>query len=310
MIRISVIVPTYNDAEGLRTTARSLLDQDFPAERTEILLVDNGSTDDTFRVAEELAALEPARVRALSEREKRGSYAARNRGIAEARGEILCFIDADMSVPPGYLSAVSAHFADPECQYAGCFVDIESRIRSLASETDRLLGFPVDGYLQQLHYAPTCCLSVRATLISTVGPFDPDLFSGGDQEFGRRVHARGIRQDLLAGVRLRHPARTRIRDLAKKRRRVARGHADLVRRYPGRFDDLASSYRWRRLVRSVPPRRFRERARERSVEISRGRSYLLAALQLLLKFIGTREYHRRRRELGREHHSDRESTDL
>lgn len=292
MIRLTVIVPAYQDAAGLRTTAESLLAQDYPAERAEILLVDNGSTDDTHLVAEEIAAGAPGRVRALLEREKRGSYAARNLGIASARGEILCFIDADMTVPPGYLSAVARRFEDPECRYLGCAVEVVTAARSVAADIDRLLGFPIEAYLAQLHYAPTCCLSIRASLIPEVGPFDASLESGGDLEFGRRVHAAGIRQDFLEGVRLQHPARTRLGELARKRRRVARGHAQLVRRHPGLLGELGGSYLWRRLIRTPGPGRFRERARERAVHVSWIRALVLATVQLGLKVVSNLEYRR------------------
>jgi glycosyltransferase involved in cell wall biosynthesis len=292
MTRISVIVPVYNDPEGLSITARSLLAQDYPADRAEILLVDNGSTDDTFRLAEELAAQEPTRVRALAEREIRGSYAARNKAVAAARGEILCFIDADMRVPPDYLAAVARRFEDPACRYLGCLVDIEAERAGLAADLDRILGFPIDGYISRLHYAPTCCLSVRASLFEEVGAFDAALESGGDLEFGRRVHERGIGQDLLAGVRLVHPARSSLGALAKKRRRIARGHAMLLHRHGSRFEDLAGTYLWRRIARSMSARRLRERARERGVALSVARSHALASIQLFLNAIGTYEYRR------------------
>jgi glycosyltransferase involved in cell wall biosynthesis len=266
----------------------------------EILLVDNGSTDDTLRVAEEFARCEPSRIRALAEREIRSSYAARNRAVAVANGEIICFIDADMTVPPGYLSAVERRFEDPTCRYLGCEVEVEAAEPTIAADIDRILGFPVEGYLTQLHYAPTCCLSVRASLLAEVGPFDATLESGGDQEFGRRVHERGVRQDLLVGIRLRHPARARFGELVRKRRRVARGHAHLVQRHPEWFAVLARSYLWRRLVRTITPAEFRRRARARSVALGRGRSILLGAVHLWLKAIGTYEYRRVRRKLRSE----------
>ena len=295
MLHISVIVPVYNDAEGLATTARSLLAQDYPEDRYEILLVDNGSSDDTPRVAEELAKRHPGHVQALEEQEIQSSYAARNRGVAAARGEILCFIDADMPVPPGYLTAVARRFEEPETQYLGCTVKVASDVNSLASLLDRILGFPIEGYLSRLHYAPTCCLSVRASVIDAVGPFDAGLESGGDMEFGTRVHDHGLPQGLIDEVALVHPARTRIRALRDKRRRVARGHARMLERHPGRFEELAKTYRWRRRCRPPAVARLWKCARKRTVPISRWRTLGVALLHLYLDMVGTYEFHKRMR---------------
>ncbi len=91
---ISVIVPTYNRSTMLRATVESLLAQSYPADRLELILVDNNSTDDTKAVIDDLEQRH-AGITGLSER-RRGAHFARNSGALASRGQILYFTDDDM----------------------------------------------------------------------------------------------------------------------------------------------------------------------------------------------------------------------
>ncbi len=95
--RVSVIVPVLNGADEIDRLLTSLVALDWPQEQLEILVVDNGSSDGTAAVA----ARYPVRV--LEETEVTSSYAARNRGLAEARGDWVAFTDVDCVADPGWL---------------------------------------------------------------------------------------------------------------------------------------------------------------------------------------------------------------
>lgn len=87
---ISVILPTYNRAELLPRAVQSVLAQTH--RDLELIVVDDASTDDTARV---MAEIGDPRVRYIRQEENRGACAARNRGVAEARGEYIAFQDSD-----------------------------------------------------------------------------------------------------------------------------------------------------------------------------------------------------------------------
>src|SRR5947209_10574050 len=91
---VSAIVAAYNYGRFLPRTLDSALAQDYPADRLEIVVVDDGSTDSTAAVLDEYTARYPGRIRAFRQ-DNAGYVAATNRALAEARGELWALLDAD-----------------------------------------------------------------------------------------------------------------------------------------------------------------------------------------------------------------------
>ncbi|ENO89914.1 glycosyltransferase family 2 protein [Thauera linaloolentis] len=110
---ITVVIPAYNYAATLARAVASVLPQldDGPAE---LIVIDDGSTDATPQVIDALCKAHPGRFRAIR-KENGGLSSVRNRGIREARGGYLVFLDADDEMLPGALAAFAAHVgAHPE----------------------------------------------------------------------------------------------------------------------------------------------------------------------------------------------------
>lgn len=105
---LSVIIPAYNEEQTIGACLRAVLKQG--AEVTEIIVVDNNSTDNTSGVVKEIQKQSPS-VRIVFEPTP-GVVSARNAGFASAKGEILARIDADSIVLPGWATAVRQFFAD------------------------------------------------------------------------------------------------------------------------------------------------------------------------------------------------------
>lgn len=231
---VSVVVPVYNDPEGVKETLESLSDQTYPDDRHEVLVVDNGSTDGTRSVAHEYAAsFDP--IKLVVEPRIQGSYAARNRGVANARGSVIAFIDADMTVGSDWLSGVADAMAG-DVEYLACGVDLYSEgAETIPQKFDRLSGFDLERYLEELKFAPTCCLVVDAALFDDVGLFDSRLVSSGDLEFGQRVHASGRTLHYRPEITVQHPTRNSVRSLLGKAARIGMGRQQLRRYYPARY---------------------------------------------------------------------------
>jgi len=105
---ISIIVPVLNEKIMVERCLRSLLDQDYPRNHYEIIVVDNGSDDGSVGI---LNKFKGDGVTVLKE-EKKGSYAARNLGIKNAKGDALALIDADCVAQKNWLSRLAGHFSE------------------------------------------------------------------------------------------------------------------------------------------------------------------------------------------------------
>ncbi len=103
---VTALIDTYNHESFIEDAIASVLQQDFPASETEILVVDDGSTDRTAEIVSKFAP----RVRLLRKRNG-GQASAFNAGIPEARGEIVAFLDGDDWWAPEKLSAVASAFS-------------------------------------------------------------------------------------------------------------------------------------------------------------------------------------------------------
>lgn len=229
-LAVSVVVPVLNQPDGLATTLRSLDSQSLPASEREVIVVDNGSSEDALRTVGECCASR-SDTRLLVERDIRSSYAARNRGIAASRGAVVAFTDADCQPDESWLEqgliALEAGRADA---VAGRIV--------ISFRTDRPnLWEYLDAasWLDQRHYVDahgfgaTANLFVRRALLDAVGSFRSDLISGGDYEFGRRVAHHGGRMEFAEAAVVVHPARASARAAFAKARRVAKGLRSLER---------------------------------------------------------------------------------
>lgn len=109
--RLSIIVCTFNRARLLTACLTSLVQQSLPADHYEILVVDNGSTDETPAVARRWAETHP-NVRAISE-PRAGKSRASNTGLRHARGACVAFIDDDATAPPEWAGQILEAFASP-----------------------------------------------------------------------------------------------------------------------------------------------------------------------------------------------------
>lgn len=117
-MHISVILCTYNRCRSLTRALDSVAGSKLPKEvKWEILVVDNNSNDDTRKVVADYCARHPGRFRYLFESQPGKSYAL-NSGVREARGQVLAFVDDDVTVEAGWLESLTASFYAEKC--AGC----------------------------------------------------------------------------------------------------------------------------------------------------------------------------------------------
>lgn len=231
---VTVIVPAYNDVERLQRCLELLRHQNYPADRYDVVVVDNASThdlrpalpegDDRFRLAHE---------------RQRGSYAARNTGARLAHGEVFAFTDSDCLPRQDWLRAgVESFSAVPTPDAVGGAISLVFRngIRPSTGPEhyDAREGLPQEHFIATYPFAATANLFVRAETFRVVGPFDAHLQSGGDREWGMRLAATGRRFVYASDAVVDHPTRPTWSALTTKHRRIGNGMADFEADDPAR----------------------------------------------------------------------------
>lgn len=224
---VSVLVPTYNRAHLLDRGLSSLLAQTYPADRYEVVVVSDGSTDATDSVVQEWVAKDPRVV--FVPIAHGGLNTARNAGLAAARGDLVCLVDDDVVAPPSWLRAlVSGYLSYPD---AGAFggpirLSLERPMpRSCGREElgETVLDCGSEVCEPDVLYGSN--LAVTRAAVDAIGPFDVTLPSSGDEEeWLRRLRASGRRILYLPDAEVVHRRTAddlRLRNLMRKR--YARG---------------------------------------------------------------------------------------
>jgi glycosyltransferase involved in cell wall biosynthesis len=221
---ISVIIPVLDDGVRLGLCLAALERQDTSAD-FEVLVVDNGSSDDPASIVARYA-----RARLLRE-PRRSSYAARNRGVACARGAILAFTDSDCIPARDWLRRGLARLNEGlGAQFVGGAVGTFAQTPSRPTAVElyeSLHAFPQRDYVEKLGFSVTANLFVARPVFDAVGEFSSDLESSGDREWGERASAAGVRGIYAADVRVDHPRRRSLPELNRKAKRLCRGDAQL-----------------------------------------------------------------------------------
>jgi glycosyltransferase involved in cell wall biosynthesis len=260
---VTVIIPVFNDLDRLSACLARLESQTYPPDRFEVIVVDNGSTQDpTSRVS--------AFGHARCFREDRpSSYAARNRGIREARGDVFAFTDADCLPDSNWIAmGVNALLESPDCGLIAGRIDVfcTPGARPSAVELyDSVRGLNQKHYVGEKGFGATANVFTWRKVVDAVGPFDTELKSCGDMEWGQRVRQKGYKVIYCDLAAVAHPARKTLGQLSGKMRRVAGGMHTLSRKSGGSraggmrpaqfFRDVAEVLTDGRLVR------FRDRAK-------------------------------------------------
>jgi glycosyltransferase involved in cell wall biosynthesis len=197
---ISVVVATHNRARLLPRLVDALAGQEG-AGAFEVVVVDDGSTDDTWAVLQDLAARHPFLV-PVRQVPNAGPAAARNRGWRAACAELVAFTDDDCVPQPGWLHALRAALAD---------VDI-AQGRTVPDPRDAERLGPFGRTLEvtaELGYYQTCNMAYRRDALERVGGFDERFRrpSGEDTDLAWRLKERGASSLFVPNAVVHHDVR-------------------------------------------------------------------------------------------------------
>ncbi len=191
-IHFSIIIPAYNEGENLVNTLDSLLNQQYPKDLYEIIVVDDGSTDNTLEVARRF---EKYGVRVLTKKNG-GAADAKNYGLKHARGDYIVTVDSDTTLPPDSLEKLARIFQDPTIK-AVC-----GAARPLNNNGNLLEKFQYYEYdliiffrrvLQQadaIFVIPGAFAAFEKKVMVECGGYDPDSVTE-DQEITFKIQKKG-----------------------------------------------------------------------------------------------------------------------
>jgi glycosyltransferase involved in cell wall biosynthesis len=227
-IMVSVVVPVRNGGALLERALHSLLRQEYPRDRYEVLVVDNGSTDGSAATAQRLG------VSPLSE-PRPGPQFARNRGIAQAKGDVVAFTDADCEVPRDWIGGLVEALRDREAVMARIVADSEGN--RYARARAHLHGLFLDDCsrrhrINRLDRLDTGNAAVWRRVLDEVGGFDPEFFACEDSDLGARIAERGGRIAFAETPVVRHGYEGRIATSLRKAKTVGRMWARLPQLRP------------------------------------------------------------------------------
>lgn len=224
---ISVIIPVFNDREPLKLCLSALAEQTYPQYRYEVIVIDNGS-DDWKEVKAIVNSFDGV---ILSSESIPGSYAARNKGLTIAKGEVIAFTDADCIPAPNWLEAgVQILTSTPNCGLVAGAIKLFSsnhKKPTMVEVYESIRALPQQEFIEQNHYGATANVFTTKDVIKQVGVFDAQLKSSGDMEWGQRVYQKGYRQVYTESVVVHHPTHSTWREFYVRTKRLAGGHYDL-----------------------------------------------------------------------------------
>jgi len=202
-VRYSVVIPALNAEAALPGCLEALAAQTVPADTYEVIVVDDGSEDRTFEVAEKFGA------RAIRQ-EHKGPAAARNLGAAKARGRVLLFTDADCRPEPGFIEALAGAVRDGADGAQGVYRTRQRGIVARFAQAEFEERYALMRSHETIDLVATYAAAFRRDVFEAAGGFDESFTtaSNEDTDLSYRLAAAGRRLVLAEGALVfhEHPA--------------------------------------------------------------------------------------------------------
>lgn len=217
-MKISVIIPIFNSENFLMDLFEALEKNSFD-EEDEIILVDNGSTDNSLLLCENKQRENPELYKVLLYKEKAGSYAARNYALQKARGDVLVFTDSDTKPSSSWIENIRKNISKGTVIAGKIYLEILEN--GLWENFDSIAHLNSEKNAKESQIA-TANMAVYKDDFFSVGIFE-ERFSGGDYEWSQRAAKAGMKIKFVPEALVLHPTRKTFNQILKKEQRIAYG---------------------------------------------------------------------------------------
>jgi glycosyltransferase involved in cell wall biosynthesis len=199
MIRISVIIPSFNQGQFIEETLRSVIDQNYPA--LELLVIDGGSTDGTVEILRKYSD----RITFWESTPDRGQSHAINKGLARATGDVWSYLNSDDLLCEGALGRVADCFADPSIDWlaavSSTFDEVGDRgeVRPHPTKSIREVLTPWNRTVEYVFPCSNVCF-MRRSVYERIGGFDESYHYSMDMELYTRARFAGYLMHTIPDV--------------------------------------------------------------------------------------------------------------
>lgn len=218
---VTIVMPVRNEKRAIRRSLAAALAQDYPAERFEVVVADGMSDDGTREVVGEIAASDP-RVR-LVENRKRIMAAGFNRGLEQARGDVIVMMGGHAEMAPDFLSVCTKVLDESKAQCVGGMIETVCQTgvgRAIALAMSSPFGVGDCAFrigTKERKYVDTVPFGAYTReAFRLAGNLDEELVRGQDCEFNHRLRKRGARLLFVPELRTRYFSRASLRTLAQQ----------------------------------------------------------------------------------------------
>lgn len=231
---VSIVVPVYNGERTIEKCIKSLLNIEYPKENYEIIIVDNNSTDTTVEIVKKYP------VKLLHEK-KQSSYAARNFGVKNAKGEIVAFADADCIADKGWLRQLVKNFKDEAIAGVGGEIlaytpeNIIERYSVKSNILSQKNFFEFVFVNLKMPFIATANAAYKKEILKEIGLFDDSFTSGGDVDLAWRITFKGYKIVYEPKALIYHWHRTTLYGLFRQFFRYGEGQPKLFKKHNAIF---------------------------------------------------------------------------
>lgn len=238
--RVSIIVPAYNEEKGIQGTIRHALDLDYPKNKIEVIVVDDGSEDKTYEKAREIEKEGDKRLDVYRLNSNNGKGAAMNYGLEKSEGEIVITMDADNTLPEeDALKKVVASFNRPEvmCVAPAMAIHKPRGILQRVQQIEYLFGVflrKAFSNVNAIHITPGAFSAYRRKFFKKYGNFEEDNLTE-DMEMAMRVQYNGYVIENRPEAVVYTIAPNNFKELLAQRKRWYGGMVDNLWKYKRLF---------------------------------------------------------------------------
>ena len=231
---VSIIIPAFNEGKVIEKTIRSVLELSYS--QKEIIVVDDGSRDDTFKIAKLMETNNPIRV--ISKNKNGGKWRALNRGIESSKSDIIVCIDADTVLDKNAIQPLVSHFIDSKVGAVAGNIKVGNRdnmitkLQALEYISKLNIQRRSEAFFRKVTVVPGPLGAFRKSIIKEVGFYTGDTFAE-DADLTLKI--------LRAGYKIKYEPKSigyteapiSIFDLAKQRYRWYRGFFQVIIKHKG-----------------------------------------------------------------------------